>query len=114
MPLCDEFVCVPADGPSTPAFVLDLARAAVRDGVAETLAVTYGTFYYEMEQVPSPVDYPPFNLWAIIRWPVGDPPVLSRWTKLRRNSGGLARAAAEQAHGTDQAESSEQAHGTDR
>jgi len=79
-----SFVCVPTDGPLVPASVLELARAAVRDGTAETLSVNYGNFHYELEQVPSPVGYPPMGLWAILRW-----------------ARPLARAAAEQAHGTD-------------
>ena len=61
-----SFVGVPTDGPLVPAVVLDMARAAVRDGVAETLAVNYDKFHYEVVQICGVT--PLMALWVIQRW----------------------------------------------
>jgi len=76
-----SFVCVPTEDPKVPASVIELARAATRDGTAETLSVNYSNFHYELEKVPS-VGY---DLWAIQRWSNPGPFV----------------SLAEQARGTD-------------
>jgi len=96
----DEFVCVPSDGPRTPESVINLARAAVRDGVGTSFAITYGEFYYELELMNDSITgYLGHNFWAILRWTVRHP-----------YAGLVPRLPmAEQAHGTDQAGSSEQA-----
>ena len=61
-----SFVGVPTDGPLVPAVVLDMARAAVRDGVAETLAVHYDKFHYELVQICGVT--PLMAIWVIQRW----------------------------------------------
>jgi len=90
-----SFVCVPAVGPPVPASVLERARAAVRDGTAETFHEHYahyrqwaGNFcnmHYELEHVHEdrPEVHQPAAYWAIRQWPAGGL-VHGEWTVLRR------------------------------
>ena len=61
-----SFVCVPVEDPKVPASVIEVARAAVRDGVAETCCLNYSNVHYKLDKVPSVSSY---DVWAIHRLP---------------------------------------------
>jgi len=64
-----SLVAVPTDGPLVPEAILDMARAAVWEGVPDTFAVIYGTFHYELFSISENLSEF-MSIWVIQRWPL--------------------------------------------